>query len=312
MTPAPLPRRLVIATRESALALWQAEHIRARLAGLYPQLHVDLLGVTTQGDRVLDRPLASIGGKGLFIKELEVAMSEGRADIAVHSLKDLPMEMPDGFALAAVTAREDPRDAFVSNRCARLADLPEGAVVGTSSLRREAQLRERRPDLAMQPLRGNVNTRLRKLDEGQFDAIVLAAAGLKRLGLADRIADFLAPDESLPAAGQGALAIECLRDRPDLADVLAPLADLATTLAVTAERAFARSLSGNCRTPLAAYGEWSGERLWLRGLVAGVDGREVIRGERDERVEDAAAAEALGLSLADEFLARGAARLIAG
>lgn len=312
MTSAPVPRRLVIATRESALALWQAEHVRARLAGLYPRLQVGLLGVTTQGDRVLDRPLASIGGKGLFIKELEVAMAEGRADIAVHSLKDLPMDMPDGFALAAVTAREDPRDAFVSNRYATLAELPEAAVVGTSSLRREAQLRERHPGLVVKPLRGNVNTRLRKLDEGHYDAIVLAAAGLKRLGFGDRIADLIAPDDSLPAAGQGALAIECRADRPDLVDVLAPLADVATTFAVTAERAFSRALSGNCRTPLAAYGEWAGEDLWLRGLVASADGREVIRGERDARVEDAEAAEALGSALADEFLSRGAARLLSG
>ena len=311
MTSPSAPRRLVIATRESALALWQAEHVRARLAGLYPHTHVDLLGMTTQGDRVLDRPLAAIGGKGLFIKELEVAMAEGRADLAVHSLKDLPMEMPGGFVLAAVTAREDPRDAFVSNRYARIADLPDGAVVGTSSLRREAQLRERFPGLAVKALRGNVNTRLRKLDEGQYDAIILAAAGLKRLGFGDRIADLISPEDCLPAVGQGALAIECRADRHDLVDALAVLGDTATTLVATAERAFSRMLSGNCHTPLAAHGDWMGDRLWLRGLVASADGREVMRGELAEEVGDAAAAEALGRTLADDFLARGAARLIA-
>ncbi|HET9340152.1 MAG TPA: hydroxymethylbilane synthase [Casimicrobiaceae bacterium] len=311
MTHSTVPRRLVIATRESALALWQAEHVRTRLAGLYPHTHVDLLGLTTQGDRIVDRPLASIGGKGLFIKELEVAMAEGRADLAVHSLKDLPMELADGFALAAITAREDPRDAFVSNRHATLAALPAGAVVGTSSLRREAQLRERFPSLRVEPLRGNVNTRLRKLDEGRYDAIILAAAGLKRLGFADRIADLIDPADSLPAPGQGALAIECRADRPDLIDAITPLADTATTLSTSAERAFSRMLAGNCHTPLAAHGEWMGERLWLRGLVASADGREVMRGELDVDVGDIEAAEALGAALADDFLARGAARLMA-
>jgi len=306
-----VPRRLVIATRESALALWQAEHVRARLAGLYPHTHVDLLGVTTQGDRIVDRPLASIGGKGLFIKELEVAMAEGRADLAVHSLKDMPMEVAAGFALAAITAREDPRDAFVSNACGTLAALAPGAVVGTSSLRREAQLRERFPALVVKPLRGNVNTRLRKLDEGQYDGIILAAAGLKRLGLGDRIADLIDPADSLPATGQGALAIECRADRRDLLGALEPLADRATTLATTAERAFSRALAGNCHTPLAAHAEWLGDVLWLRGLVASADGREVMRGEVDEAVEDVDAAEALGSGLADGFLSRGAARLLA-
>jgi hydroxymethylbilane synthase len=307
-----VPRRLVIATRESALALWQAEHVRARLAGLYPHTHVDLLGMTTQGDRVVDRPLASIGGKGLFIKELEVAMAEGRADLAVHSLKDMPMEVAEGFALAAVTAREDPRDAFVSNRHATLAALPAGAIVGTSSLRREAQLRERFPSLVVKPLRGNVNTRLRKLDEGQYEAIILAAAGLKRLGLGDRIADLIDPADSLPAVGQGALAIECRADRPDLLGALEPLADMATTLATTAERAFSRMLAGNCHTPLAAHGEWLGDVLWLRALVSSADGREVMRGEVEAPLDDLEAAEALGSELADDFLARGAAKLMTG
>jgi len=305
------PRRLTIATRESALALWQAEHIRGRLCALYPGATVALLGMTTQGDRVQDRPLAAIGGKGLFIKELEVAMREGRAELAVHSLKDVPMDVAEGFMLAAVTAREDPRDAFVSERYGSLADLPEGAVVGTSSLRREAQLRERFPHVRVAPLRGNVNTRLRKLDEGQYDAIVLAAAGLKRLGFGTRIRALLDPDESLPAPGQGALALECPVDRPDVSAALAPLADPATTLAVTAERAFSRALSGSCQTPLAAYAEWEEGRLWLRGLIASRDGREVMRGEAEEDVEDLSQAVELGVGLAGDFLARGGGRLVA-
>jgi len=311
MTPVHAPRRLVIATRESALALWQAEHVRTRLSALYPNAVIELLGLTTQGDRIVDRPLAAIGGKGLFIKELEVAMAEGRADLAVHSLKDVPMDLPGGFVLAAIAAREDPRDAFVSNRHDDLAGLPAGAVVGTSSLRREAQLRERFPKLAIEPLRGNVNTRLRKLDEGQYDAIILAAAGLKRLGFGDRIRALIEPDDSLPAPGQGALALECRADRPDVAAALAPLADVGTTLATTAERAFSRALSGSCHTPLAAYAEWEEGRLWLRGLLALRTGAEALRGEREGEVADVDEAAALGLSLADEFLSRGAARFIA-
>jgi hydroxymethylbilane synthase len=305
-----LPRRLVIATRESALALWQAEHVRARLSALYPHAAIELLGVTTQGDRVVDRPLATVGGKGLFIKELEIALGEGQADLAVHSLKDVPMEMQDGFVLAAIAAREDPRDAFVSNRYAALAALPERAVVGTSSLRREAQLRERYPTVRVTSLRGNVNTRLRKLDEGAYDAIILAAAGLKRLGLPDRIRALLEPDESLPAPGQGALALECRADRTDVIAALAPLADAGTTLATAAERAFSRALSGSCNTPLAAFAEWEEGRLWIRGLIARRDGGEVMRGEREAEVADVAEAAALGEGLADEFLARGGARLI--
>ena len=310
MTPPHVPRRLVIATRESALAMWQARHVQGRLQALYPRTSVELLGLTTQGDQILDRPLAAIGGKGLFIKELEVAMAEGRADLAVHSLKDVPMEMPPGFALAAIAAREDPRDAFVSNRFASLAGLPAGAIVGTSSLRREAQLRERHPGLEVRPLRGNVNTRLRKLDEGQYDAIILAAAGLKRLGFGERIRDLIDPEDSLPAPGQGALALECRADRPDVVAALAPLVDLASTLAVTAERAFSRALSGSCHTPLAAHATWQEGTLWLRGLIASQDGREVLRGERESQAVDAAGADALGNALAEEFLARGAARLI--
>ena len=310
MMPPHAPRRLVIATRESALAMWQARHVQGRLEALYPRTSVELLGLTTQGDQILDRPLAAIGGKGLFIKELEVAMAEGRADLAVHSLKDVPMEMPPGFVLAAIAAREDPRDAFVSNRFASLAELPAGAIVGTSSLRREAQLRERRPGLVVRPLRGNVNTRLRKLDDGQYDAIVLAAAGLKRLGFGKRIRELIDPEDSLPAPGQGALALECRADRPDVAAALAPLVDPSTTLAVSAERAFSRALSGSCHTPLAAHATWQDGTLRLRGLIASQDGREVLRGERTSQAADNAGADALGHALAEEFLARGAARFI--
>ena len=261
---------------------------------------------------MLDQPLADIGGKGLFIKELEVAMADGRADLAVHSLKDVPMDMPDGFALAAITAREDPRDAFVSNRYLDLAGLPGGARIGTSSLRREAQLRERDPLLAILPLRGNVNTRLRKLDEGQYDAIILAAAGLKRLGFAARIASLLDPEESLPAVGQGALALECRADRADVIAALAPLADRDTTLATTAERAFSRALSGSCHTPLAAHAMFAPRRA-----VAARAAREPRRRRGAARrapgaaVTTPQAADALGRALADEFLARGAARLVA-
>jgi len=311
MTTLLAPRRLTIATRESALALWQAEHVRARLTSRYPGTAVDLLGVTTQGDRVVDRPLAAIGGKGLFIKELENALREGRADIAVHSLKDVPMDMPDGFVLAAISAREDARDAFVSNRFDALSSLPPGSVVGTSSLRREAQLRECHPEIRIESLRGNVHTRLRKLDEGRYGAIILAAAGLKRLGLGTRIRALLDPDVSLPAPGQGALAIECRADRLDLVHALAPLADRGTTLATTAERAFSRALGGSCQTPLAAYAEWQEGRLWLRGLLAGRDGRDVLRGEMESVVTDIADAQALGAALADDFLGRGGHRLAA-
>lgn len=304
-----VPHRLVIATRESALALWQAEHIRARLRALYPACEVALLGVTTQGDRIIDQPLADVGGKGLFIKELEAAMADGRADLAVHSLKDVPMDMPEGFLLAAIIEREEPRDAFVSNHYLDLDQLPGGARIGTSSPRREAQLRERDPLLKIEPLRGNVDTRLRKLDEGRYDGIVLAAAGLKRLGLGDRIAALLDPEVSLPAVGQGALVLECRADRPDVIAALAPLADHATTLATKAERAFSRALSGSCHTPLAAHAILLHDELWLRGLLASRDGSEVMRGERSQPVADAAAAAALGQTLGDSFLARGASRL---
>jgi hydroxymethylbilane synthase len=305
------PATLVIATRQSVLALWQAEHVRDRLRALYPSCRVELLGLTTLGDRKLEAPLADIGGKGLFIKELEQAMADDRADLAVHSLKDVPMDMPQGFALAAITLREDPRDAFVSNAHSSLAELPPGSVVGTSSLRREAQLRERYPQLRVEPLRGNVNTRLHRLDQGNQAAIILAAAGLKRLGFADRIRALLEPEDSLPAIGQGALALECRADRKEVIAALEPLADADTTLATTAERAFGRKLAASCRTPLAAYACPRGGGLWLRGLIASRDGQRVLRGERSMVVADTGDATALGDALGSEFLARGAAAILA-
>jgi hydroxymethylbilane synthase len=244
--------KVVIATRESRLALWQAEHVKALLEARLGW-QVELLGMTTQGDQIQDRSLSKVGGKGLFVKELEVALSEGRADLAVHSLKDVPMDLPEGFALACVLEREDPRDAFVSNQFACLADLPQGAVVGTSSLRRLVLLKAMRPDLSIQPLRGNLDTRLRKLDEGQYQAIVLAAAGLKRLGLESRIRSAFAPADILPAAGQGALGIEVCADRTDLLEALATLAHQPTWLAVTAERTVSRAMGGSCSMPLAAF-----------------------------------------------------------
>jgi hydroxymethylbilane synthase len=267
------PARLVIATRESRLALWQAHHVRDRLRELYPACSVELLGMTTVGDQVLDRSLNEIGGKGLFTKELEVALADGRADLAVHSLKDVPMELPEGFELAAVMRREDPRDAFVSPRHAGLDALPVGARVGTSSLRRAAQLAERRPDLQVLPLRGNLDTRLRKLDAGEYDAIVLAAAGLKRLGLADRIREVLPPTASLPAPGQGALGIEVLSNRPELRAWLAPLADRRTWLEVAAERSVSRALGGSCRIPLAAYAVVQPDGVLKLEALLATDGR---------------------------------------
>ncbi len=305
------PASLVIATRQSALALWQAQHVRQRLRVLYPSCRVDLLGLTTQGDRRLDQPLADIGGKGLFVKELEQALADGRADLAVHSLKDVPMAMPTGFTLAAILAREDPRDAFVSNSHPTLASLPPGSVVGTSSLRREAQLRERHPQLVVEPLRGNVNTRLHRLDQGNQAAVILASAGLKRLGFADRITALLEPEESLPAVGQGALAVECRADRTAVVTALQPLADVETTFATAAERAFGRKLAASCRTSLAAYAVRRGEKLWLRGFIASRDGRRVLRGERSIVVGNVGEAAALGATLGDEFLERGAVTILA-
>ncbi|MCS0660170.1 hydroxymethylbilane synthase [Massilia terrae] len=272
-----VPSKLIIASRESRLAMWQAEHVRDRLAALYPNTTVSILGMTTRGDQILDRALSKVGGKGLFVKELEVAMDEGRADLAVHSLKDVPMELPEGFALAAVLEREDPRDAFVSNDYASLDALPDGAVVGTSSLRRQALIAARYPQLVIKPLRGNLDTRLGKLDRGDYAAIILAAAGLKRLGLPQRIRALLSPEMSLPAAGQGAMAIE-IASRPradgvDLAALLAPLNHRATGLAVAAERKVSKVFGGSCQIPLAAHATIAGATMHLRAMVATPDGK---------------------------------------
>ncbi|MDR2365886.1 MAG: hydroxymethylbilane synthase, partial [Zoogloeaceae bacterium] len=258
--------RIVIASRESRLALWQAEHVRARLEASHGGARVSVLGMTTRGDQILDQPLAQIGGKGLFIKELENAMQSGKADLAVHSLKDVPMEMPQGFLLAAVCPRENPLDAFVSSRHASLSNLPRGSVVGTSSLRREAILRRRYPHLVIRSLRGNLDTRLKKLDEGQYDAIILAAAGLMRLGLAARICDLLTAEEFLPAPGQGALGLEICAGRADAADWIAPLHDEVTACCVRAERAFSRALGGSCQIPLGGYALLQKGEIWLRGF----------------------------------------------
>ncbi|MEQ6437633.1 hydroxymethylbilane synthase [Comamonas sp. w2-DMI] len=305
------PSSIVIATRESQLALWQAEHVQALLRGRGHQ--VELLGMTTKGDQILDRALSKVGGKGLFVKELEVALEEGRADMAVHSLKDVPMELPEGFVLACVMTREDPRDAFVSNRYATLQDLPQGAVVGTSSLRRQALLQALRPDLKIEPLRGNVNTRLRKLDEGRYDAIVLAAAGLMRLGLADRIRTKFEPAQMLPAAGQGALGIEVRSSRQDIIDALAPLADQATWLTVTAERAVSRSMGGSCSMPLAAFGRFEGETLHLDAAWGDPEGKlSMVRVQDSAVVKDFAAANALGERLAAQLQAAGAVPAVPG
>lgn len=302
------PERIVIATRESRLALWQAEHVKARLLALYPSCRVELLGMTTRGDQILDRPLAKVGGKGLFVKELETALLDGRADIAVHSMKDVPMEMPAEFTLACISAREVPLDAFVSSRYESLADMPPGAVVGTSSLRRESQIHAQYPFLAVSSLRGNLDTRLRKLDEGQYDAIILAAAGLTRLGLGERIRSVLPSEVSLPAAGQGALGIECLAQRADLIAALQPLADADTNACVRAERALARALAGSCEVPLGAYAEVRGGALWLRAFVARPDGSEIVRAEGEGGLD---APEVLGQTLADELRAAGAERILA-
>lgn len=297
------PSKIIIASRESRLAMWQAVHVQGRLAGLNPGAEVVILGMTTQGDQILDRPLAEIGGKGLFIKELEVAMQEGRAHLAVHSMKDVPMVMPEGFVLAAISARENPRDAFVSNQYAGLDELPAGAVVGTSSLRREALLRARYPQLTIKSLRGNLDTRLRKLDAGEYDAIILAAAGLIRLGLKERIKAMLTPEQSLPAPGQGALGIELVDGDAAMAVVVAPMNDPETAHCVKAERAFSRALGGSCQVPLGGYAIIDGGQLWLRGFVASVDGKEMAAGElRGDPADD----EALGRQLAEMLRARGA------
>jgi len=302
------PDRIVIATRQSRLALWQAEHVRDRLRALYPECRVELLALSTRGDEILDTSLAKIGGKGLFVKELELALAEGRADLAVHSAKDVPMELPAGFALGAILEREDPRDAFISNSFVGLDALPAGAVVGTSSLRREAQLRSRYPQLSVASLRGNLDTRLAKLDRGEHDAIILAAAGLKRLGLASRISSLLSLEQSLPAAGQGALAIEYRAERGDIAACLAALNHRASELAVRAERAVSRALGGSCQLPLAAYASVSGATIDLRGLVANPDGKSMIRSAVSG---PSGTPEELGARLANELRAQGADRILA-
>ncbi len=298
----------IIATRESRLALWQAEHVRDALSARFG-LRVALLGMTTRGDQILDRSLAKVGGKGLFVKELETALEEGRAHLAVHSLKDVPMDLPPGFVLAAVWEREDPRDAFVSNRYAGLDELPQGAVVGTSSLRRVAQLLARRPDLRIEPLRGNLDTRLRKLDEGGFDAIVLAAAGLKRLGLGSRVRACFEIDQMIPAAGQGALGIEVREDAQALRATLALTSHAPTLLATAAERAVSRGLGGSCSVPLAAHGVWEGGTLRLHTALGDADAptRPLLRVTVAAAVADEAAALALGADAVARLRAAGAA-----
>jgi hydroxymethylbilane synthase len=301
-------KKIVIATRESQLALWQAEHVKARLMALHPGLEVELLGMTTQGDQILDSPLSRIGGKGLFVKELEVAMAEGRADLAVHSIKDVPMDLPEGFELTAISQREDPRDAFVSNKYPSLEALPSGARVGTSSLRRQAQLRARLPHLDVDTLRGNVNTRLRKLDEGQYDAILLAAAGLKRLGFDSRITAILEPEESLPAVGQGALGIEIRSGNPELAALLAPLNDPATAACVRAERAMSRKLQGGCQAPIGGFAVVRDGKLFLRAFVADLEGIRFYRATAEGPLD---APEQVGLAAAEDLARQGADGLLA-
>lgn len=316
MTAAPTAtKKVVIATRESRLALWQAEHVKGLLESRLGW-QVELLGMTTQGDQILDRSLSKVGGKGLFVKELEIALSEGRADLAVHSLKDVPMDLPSGFALACVLSREDPHDAFVSNDFHSLADLPQGAVVGTSSLRRLVLLRALRPDLKIEPLRGNLDTRLRKLDEGQYHGIVLAAAGLKRLGLTRRIRQTFATGDMLPAAGQGALGIEVRSDRDDLITALGPLAHQPTWLAVTAERTVSRAMGGSCSMPLAAYttGPLQGGMLlkavWGDPDEAGtgsvIAGKPLVHAQKTAKVASFEEAEALGEAVAADLRKGGA------
>lgn len=299
-----------IATRQSPLALWQAEYVKAELEKFHPGIQVELLGFTTKGDVLLDSPLSKIGGKGLFVKELEVAMLANEADIAVHSMKDVPMEFPEGLGLAVICPREKPTDAFVSNKYTTLDELPQGAVVGTSSLRREAQIRANRPDLQIKTLRGNVNTRLRKLDEGQYDAIILATAGLLRLEMADRIASEISAEESLPAGGQGAVGIECRTDDEATKALLKPLHDQETAFRVTAERAMNRRLEGGCQVPIACFAtlNTAGDELFLRGLVASTDGTKILRDELRNTPDNA---EQMGIALAERLLDAGAAEILA-
>lgn len=301
------PKKLVIATRASRLALWQAEHVRDRLNALYPECEVELLSMSTKGDRILDRSLSKIGGKGLFIKELETALLDGRADLAVHSLKDVPYDVPAPFALPVIMERDDPRDAFVSNTYTSLADLPVDAIVGTSSLRRESQIREQYPHLIIKPLRGNLDTRLGKLDAGEFDAIILATAGLKRLDLEQRIRSFIEVESSLPSAGQGALGIEIHAERQDLEQWLAPLACATSTARAQAERAVTRVLGGSCQVPLAAYANIENDQLRVRALVAEPDASVVYRAELAGPIEQA---EALGLKIGQDLLSQGADEIL--
>lgn len=302
------PTKLVIASRESALAMWQALHIQARLQALYPSCDVQILGMTTTGDQILDSPLSRIGGKGLFVKELEMALADGSADLAVHSMKDVPMNLPEGFAIAATGEREDPRDAFVSNNFKALEDLPNGSIVGTSSLRRQSQIQARFPNLKIESLRGNVQTRLRKLDAGQYAAIILAAAGLIRLGLGSRIRQFISPILSIPAVGQGALGIEINASRTDLIDILAPLNHIDTQLCVEAERGFSRALAGSCTVPLGAYAVRNGNNINMTGFVASVDGKQILREKASGSINDA---EAIGKTLAAKLVMRGADKILA-
>lgn len=304
----PSPTIIRIATRKSPLAIWQAEYVKAELQKRHPGMALELVGLSTRGDRILDAPLAKIGGKGLFLKELEDALLDGRADLAVHSMKDVPMELPPGLCLAAICAREDPSDAFVANRFVHLDELPAGAIVGTSSLRRQCQIRERYPQLQIRDLRGNVNTRLGKLDNGEFDAIILATAGLLRLQMVERIRSRLPPTLLLPAGGQGAVGIECRSDDNPLIALLQDLHDRDTATCVSAERALNRRLNGGCQVPIACYGELAGDRLRLRGLVGSPDGSEILR---DEEVGAREQAEAIGTGLAERLLVRGAGRILA-
>ncbi|MCW5584994.1 MAG: hydroxymethylbilane synthase [Chromatiales bacterium] len=299
--------RIRIATRKSPLAMWQAEHVAEMLRQAHDGLTVEILGMSTEGDKILDTPLAKIGGKGLFVKELEQRMLAGDADIAVHSMKDVPVDLPDGLHLSVILEREDPRDAFVSNHHASLVALPEGARVGTSSLRRQCQLADRRPDLQIIPLRGNVNTRLRKLDEEAYDAIILASAGLLRLGLGERIRSFIPTGESLPAIGQGAIGIECRAEDARINDLLAPLHHEPTASCVRAERAMNHRLQGGCQVPIGGHATLHDGEIHLRGLVGTIDGSEVIRAETRGAQADA---EQLGQSVAEELLAHGAAEIL--
>lgn len=297
-----------IATRKSPLALWQAYFVKEKLEQFHPGLQVELVPMVTKGDIILDTPLAKVGGKGLFVKELELALLEKRADIAVHSMKDVPVEFPEGLGLVTICEREDPRDAFVSNQYDSLDALPAGSVVGTSSLRRQCQLRELRPDLVIRDLRGNVGTRLSKLDNGEYDAIILAVAGLKRLGLEARIRTALAPEQSLPAVGQGAVGIECRLDDERTRQLLEKLNDDNTSVCVLAERAMNMRLEGGCQVPIGSYAIWQDGQIWLRALVGAPDGSQVIRGERLTTPEQATQA---GISLAEELLDKGAREILA-